>query len=38
LVSISGYRARDGSLRGNAKSVTLPDGQQLDGMSSRSRN
>jgi hypothetical protein len=37
-ISISGYRARDGSLRGNAKSVTLPDGQQLDGMSSRSRN
>lgn len=35
-ISISGYRARDGSLRGNAKSITLPDGQQLDGMSSRS--
>jgi len=34
-ITISGYRARDGSHRGNVKSITLPDGQQLDGMSSR---
>jgi len=34
-ISISGYRARDGSLRGNIKNVTLANGQQLDGMSSR---
>ena len=34
-IIISGYRARDGSQRGNVKSVTLGNGQQLDGMSSR---
>jgi hypothetical protein len=34
-ISVSGYRARDGSLRGNVKSVVLATGQQLDGMSSR---
>jgi hypothetical protein len=34
-ITISGYRARDGSFRGNVKSITLPNGQQLDGMSSR---
>lgn len=34
-ISISGYRARDGSMRGNVKSVVLANGQQLDGMSSR---
>ena len=34
-ISISGYRARDGSLRGNVKRVVLANGQQLDGMSSR---
>ena len=35
VISISGYRARDGSLRGNVKSVILANGQQLNGMSSR---
>ena len=35
VISITGYRARDGSLRGNLQSVTLANGQQLDGMSSR---
>ena len=35
VISISGYRARDGSLRGNVKSVILGNVQQLKGMSSR---
>ena len=35
LISIAGYRARDGSLRGNVRNVTLANGQKLDGMSSR---
>ena len=35
VISISGYRARDGSLRGNVKNVILANGQQLNGMSSR---
>lgn len=35
VISISGYRARDGSLRGNVKGVVLANGQKLDGMSSR---
>jgi len=30
-----GSPARDGSQRGNVRSVTLANGQQLDGMSSR---
>lgn len=34
-INISGYRARDGSFRGNVKSITLANGDQLDGMSSR---
>jgi hypothetical protein len=34
-ISISGYRARDGSFRGNAKTITLQSGERLDGMSSR---
>ena len=34
-ISISGYRARDGSMRGNVVGVTLASGQRLDGMSSR---
>ena len=35
VISISGYRARDGSMRGNVVAVTLASGQRLDGMSSR---
>ena len=35
VISISGYRARDGSMRGNVVGVTLATGQRLDGMSSR---
>ena len=34
-ISISGYRARDGSNRGNVKSITLADGRELTGNSSR---
>lgn len=34
-ISISGYQARDGSNRGNVKSITLNDGRVLDGNSSR---
>ena len=34
-ISISGYRARTGSLRGHVRSVVLANGQRLDGMSSR---
>ena len=34
VINVSGYLARDGSSRGNIKSVTLATGQQLDGMSS----
>jgi len=34
-ITVSGYRARDGSSRGNVRNVTLANGQQLDGMSSR---
>ena len=34
VINVSGYLARDGSSRGNIKSVTLANGQQLDGMSS----
>jgi hypothetical protein len=35
VISISGYRARDGSNRGNVKSITLADGRELTGNSSR---
>jgi len=35
-ISISGYRARDGSNRGNVKSITLADGRELTGNSSYS--
>lgn len=34
VISISGYRARDGSNRGNVKSITLANGQELTGNSS----
>lgn len=34
-ISISGYRARDGSNRGNVKSIVLADGRALTGNSSR---
>jgi hypothetical protein len=37
-INVSGYLARDGSRRGNVKSVTLANGQQLDGMSSRPKS
>ena len=33
-ISISGYRARDGSNRGNVKAITLADGRELTGNSS----
>jgi hypothetical protein len=36
-ISVTGYRARDGSLRGNVKSVVLADGTELTGMSSRKK-
>lgn len=35
LISIAGYRARDGSNRGNVKSIVLADGRELTGNSSR---
>ena len=34
VISISGYQARDGSMRGNVVAVTLATGQRLDGISS----
>jgi hypothetical protein len=34
-IRITGYRARDGSRRGNVKSVVLDNGTELTGMSSR---
>ena len=34
VISISGYRARDGSNRGNVKSITLANGRELTGNSS----
>ena len=34
-ISISGYLARDGSNRGNVKSIVLADGRELTGNSSR---
>ncbi len=36
-ISVAGYRARDGSLRGNLKSIVLADGTELTGMSSRDK-
>ncbi len=34
-ISVTGYRARDGSDRGNIKTITLADGKELTGNSSR---
>jgi hypothetical protein len=34
-IQITGYRARDGSNRGNVKSIVFPDGRELTGNSSR---
>jgi hypothetical protein len=34
-ISITGYRARDGSNRGNVKTIVLGDGKELTGNSSR---
>ena len=34
-VSVAGYRARDGSNRGNVKSIVLANGDELTGNSSR---
>ena len=36
-ISVAGYRARDGSLRGNLKTIVLADGTELTGMSSRDK-
>ena len=36
-ISVAGYRARDGSNRGNVKSIVLADGTELTGMSSRDK-
>ena len=36
-ISVTGYRARDGSIRGNVKSIVLADGTELTGMSSRDK-
>jgi len=33
-ISVAGYRARDGSNRGNVKSIVLANGKELTGMSS----
>lgn len=35
VISVAGYRARDGSNRGNVKSIVLADGSELTGNSSR---
>ena len=35
VISVSGYRARDGSNRANVASITLADGRELTGNSSR---
>lgn len=35
VISVSGYRARDGSNRANVASITLADGRQITGNSSR---
>ena len=34
-ISVTGYKARDGSNRGNIKSIVLADGRELTGNSSR---
>jgi hypothetical protein len=34
-ISVAGYKARDGSNRGNIKSIVLADGRELNGNSSR---
>jgi len=34
-ISVTGYRARDGSNRGNVKTIVLNDGRELTGNSSR---
>jgi hypothetical protein len=34
-ISVSGYKARDGSDRGNISSIVLADGRELTGASSR---
>ncbi len=36
-ISVTGYRARDGSIRGNVKSIVIADGTELTGMSSRDK-
>ena len=36
-ISVAGYRARDGSLRGNLKTIVLADGTELTGLSSRDK-
>ena len=35
VISITGYHARDGSNRGNVKTIVLADGEELTGNSSR---
>jgi len=35
VVSVSGYRARDGSARGSVRSIALADGREMTGNSSR---
>jgi len=35
VISVSGYRATDGSTRGNVSSITLADGRAMSGSSSR---
>ena len=35
VISITGYRARDGSNRANVKTIVLADGKELTGNSSR---
>jgi len=35
VISVSGYRARDGSNRANLASITLADGHEMTGNSSR---
>jgi hypothetical protein len=36
VINVSGYRARDGSNRANLASITLADGREMTGNSSRS--
>lgn len=35
VISVNGYRARDGSNRANLASITLADGREMNGNSSR---